>query len=64
MKYLLPPGSVFEGGYQCCQECGQQLPRGVYRPHCINCSPYVKRLRANLLSGNQEDIPYNESEAA
>lgn len=42
-------------GIQQCVDCRVNLPRGVIgRPHCIDCSPYVKSLREDMAANEIE----------
>lgn len=36
-----------------CRECLKQLPGGVNRLCCADCSPYIKRLKAQIIA-NQD----------
>lgn len=50
---LSPSNSI--SGIQNCVDCKSPLPRGVIgRPHCIDCSPYIQALRADMLANNIE----------
>ncbi len=50
---LSPSNSI--SGIQQCVDCKVNLPRGVIgRPHCIDCSPYVKSLREDMAANEIE----------